>query len=126
MSSTKPSPVPPPKAARARRPERRRRLIALALLAALPALIVGLVVGARHEDSAGGAVEQFLAAWEKHDYGAMYAQLGPAAKRRTSPKRLLRTYQPHGAYWQARAQDGIQIAYAPEGGFRFLLSMASF
>ena len=38
----------------------------------------------------------------------------------------LRTYQPQGAYWQARAQDGIQIAYAPEGGFRILLSMASF
>jgi hypothetical protein len=93
MSSTKPSPVSPPKAARARGPERRRRLIALGLIAALPALIAGLVIGARHEDSANAAVERFLAAWEKRDYRAMYAQLGPAAQRRTSPKRLVRTYR---------------------------------
>ena len=89
MSSTKPL----PKAARKHGPQRRRRLIALGLLAALPALIAGLVVGARYEDSARGAVERFLAAWEKRDYGAMYGQLGPAAKRRTSPKRLVRTYR---------------------------------
>ena len=28
-----------------------------------------------------------------------------------------RYYQPQGAYWEARALDGIQIAYAPEGDF---------
>jgi hypothetical protein len=37
-----------------------------------------------------------------------------------------RYYQPQGAYWQARAVDGIQIAYAPEGGLRLLLTMAAF
>jgi hemolysin activation/secretion protein len=37
-----------------------------------------------------------------------------------------RYYQPHGAYWQARALDGIQFAYAPQGGFRVLLIMAAF
>jgi hypothetical protein len=37
-----------------------------------------------------------------------------------------RTYQPAGAYWEARAQDGIQIAYAPGGGVRLLFSMAAF
>lgn len=37
-----------------------------------------------------------------------------------------RTYQPAGAYWEARAQDGIQIAYAPQGGLRVLFSMAAF
>jgi hypothetical protein len=62
MSSTKPSPLPPPRAERVRGPERRRRLIALGLIAALPALIAGLVMGARHEDSATGAIESFLAA----------------------------------------------------------------
>jgi hypothetical protein len=93
MSSTKPSHLPTPKAARPRGPERRRRMIALGLIAALPALIAGLVVGARHEDSATGAVVRFLDAWEKRDYGTMYAQLGPAAKRRTTPRRLLRTYR---------------------------------
>jgi hypothetical protein len=37
-----------------------------------------------------------------------------------------RYYRPEGAYWDARAQDGIQIAYAPEGGLRLLFSMAAF
>src|SRR4051812_33558287 len=93
MSSPSPSLSPSPKAAATRGRERRRRVLALGLLAALPALVAGLVIGARHEDSARGAVERFLAAWEKRDYGAMYAQLGPAARRRTSPKRLVRTYR---------------------------------
>jgi peptidoglycan glycosyltransferase len=93
MSSTKPSLSPPPKATPARERERRRRLLALGLIAALPALVAGLVIGARHEDSASGAVRSFLAAWERQDYGAMYAQLGPAARRRTSPRRLVRTYR---------------------------------
>jgi len=37
-----------------------------------------------------------------------------------------RFYRPQGAYWDARAQDGIQIAYAPQGGLRLLFSMAAF
>jgi hypothetical protein len=37
-----------------------------------------------------------------------------------------RFYRPEGAYWDARAQDGIQIAYAPQGGVRLLFSMAAF
>ena len=37
-----------------------------------------------------------------------------------------RYYRPMGAYWDARARDGIQIAYAPEGGLRLLFSMAAF
>src|SRR6266540_2890212 len=37
-----------------------------------------------------------------------------------------RYYQPQGAYWQAQAQDGVQLTYAPEGGFRVLLTMAAF
>ena len=37
-----------------------------------------------------------------------------------------RYYRPEGAYWDARAQDGVQIAYAPEGGLRLLFSMAAF
>ena len=31
-----------------------------------------------------------------------------------------------GSYWEARSKDGIQIAYAPEGGWRVLFSMAAF
>jgi surface antigen Omp85-like protein len=37
-----------------------------------------------------------------------------------------RFYRPQGAYWDARAQEGIQIAYAPEGGLRLLFTMAAF
>jgi hypothetical protein len=37
-----------------------------------------------------------------------------------------RFYRPQGAYWDARALDGIQIAYAPEGGLRLLFGMAAF
>ena len=37
-----------------------------------------------------------------------------------------RYYQPQGPHWEARAVDGIQIAYAPEGGLRLLLAMAAF
>src|SRR3954467_8069334 len=96
MSSPSPSLSPSPKAAATRGRERRRRVLALGLLAALPALVAGLAIRARHEDSARSAVERFLTAWEKRDYGAMYAQLGPAARRRTSPKRLGRPH-PHGA-----------------------------
>jgi outer membrane protein assembly factor BamA len=37
-----------------------------------------------------------------------------------------RFYQPNGPYWEAHPEDGIQIAYAPEGGIRLLLSLAAF
>jgi hypothetical protein len=37
-----------------------------------------------------------------------------------------RFYRPEGAYWEARALDGFQVAYAPQGGFRLLLTMAAF
>lgn len=37
-----------------------------------------------------------------------------------------RYYWIDGSYWEARSKDGIQIAYAPEGGWRVLFSMAAF
>ena len=37
-----------------------------------------------------------------------------------------RYYWIDGSYWDARPKEGIQIAYAPDGGLRFLLSMAAF
>ena len=37
-----------------------------------------------------------------------------------------RYYKPQGPYWQARARDGIQLTYAPEGGVRLLLTLAAF
>ena len=37
-----------------------------------------------------------------------------------------RYYWIDGAYWEAHPREGLQIAYAPDGGFRFLFSMAAF
>jgi penicillin-binding protein A len=93
MTSPLPSLTPQPRAAPARSPHWRRRLLALGVVAGVPALTAGLVVGARHEDSGQVAVKRFLAAWERQDYPGMHAQLGPTAQHRTSLKRLTRTYR---------------------------------
>jgi len=37
-----------------------------------------------------------------------------------------RYYAVDGSYWDARTKEGIQIAFAPEGGWRFLFNMAAF
>jgi hypothetical protein len=37
-----------------------------------------------------------------------------------------RFFQPAGAYWEASSSWGAQIAYAPDGGVRLLLSIAGF
>ena len=37
-----------------------------------------------------------------------------------------RFYKPQGPYWETQALSGLQLAYAPQGGLRVLLSMASF
>ena len=38
----------------------------------------------------------------------------------------LRFYRPSEGYWDAQAEQGVQLAYAPDGGFRVLLSLAAF
>lgn len=37
-----------------------------------------------------------------------------------------RRFMTEGPYWEAKVLDGIQLAYAPDNGFRILLSMAGF
>ena len=37
-----------------------------------------------------------------------------------------RYHQPQGPYWESPVLDGVQLAYAPEGGFRLMLSLAAF
>jgi hypothetical protein len=37
-----------------------------------------------------------------------------------------RYYKPQGPYWEARARDGMQFVYSPDGGFRVLVEMAAF
>ncbi|HVR61006.1 MAG TPA: hypothetical protein VMU50_03860 [Polyangia bacterium] len=38
----------------------------------------------------------------------------------------LRLYRTPGAYWEGAPQSGMQFIYAPDGGFRFILSVATF
>lgn len=38
----------------------------------------------------------------------------------------LRVYSLGGAHWEGDLQTGVQVAYAPDGGVRFLLSVAAF
>jgi peptidoglycan glycosyltransferase len=86
-------------AGRSRRPPSRRRGSRLPLppavlaAAAAVAFLAGLVAGAGSGDDTREAAARFAAAWARQDYAAMHAELGPAARRRTSPQRLLRTYR---------------------------------
>jgi hypothetical protein len=84
----------------ARRPRKRRRRaivdprrFAPLALTALAALVAGMVVGARHVPSQRKVVAEFARDWQRADYAAMYADLSDAARRRTSPARLERTYK---------------------------------
>ena len=38
----------------------------------------------------------------------------------------LRYHEPTGRYWESPVVDGVQIAYAPDAGFRFLFALAAF
>jgi hypothetical protein len=64
--------------------ERRRRLAQRLLPAvagvALIALVVGVVMGARHESPEERAAGDFAEAWERHDYAAMHAELTPSTR----------------------------------------------
>jgi peptidoglycan glycosyltransferase len=100
----------------ARRPPRRRHAIAdpkrfaPIALTALAALVVGIVIGARHVPSERKAVAAFAAGWQRADYAAMYAQLSDAARRRTSLARLKRTY--------AQAADVLTLSKVSTGRVR--------
>jgi peptidoglycan glycosyltransferase len=81
------------------RPPRRRHAIAdprrFAPIAAtaLVALIVGVAMGAGHVPEQRKTAAAFAAAYERGDARAMYALLSDAAKRRTTPQRLERSYR---------------------------------
>ena len=66
-------------------PERRRRLTRRALPAlaglALLASGAGLVVGSRAQSGSERTADEFAEAWERGDYGAMYALLDDASRR---------------------------------------------
>jgi penicillin-binding protein A len=63
-----------------------RRRLALRVLAgvAAAAFLVGLIVGATTQSGAERTTRSFAAAWERGDYGRMYAMLTPAARKRVS------------------------------------------
>jgi peptidoglycan glycosyltransferase len=75
-----------------RRRARTLRLAPLALVA-LVAFAAGAVVGLRHETAQAAVARKWAAAWERGDYRAMHALLSERARRRTTLKRLQRTYR---------------------------------
>jgi penicillin-binding protein A len=100
-----------------RRPQHRRRRaiadpkrFAAIALTALVALVVGIVVGARHVPSERKAVAAFASAWQRGDYQAMYGLLSDTARGRTSLARLKRTY--------AQAADVLTLTKVTPGRAR--------
>ena len=69
-----------------------RRAAPLAILAAL-SLIAGLVVGATRQSEEERVAEDFAAAWERGDYGAMWRLLTPEAQEETTPQELNEAYR---------------------------------
>jgi cell division protein FtsI/penicillin-binding protein 2 len=75
--------------------ERRRRILTRAVplaLVALLAFIWGLSAG-DSEPPEKEIVERFAAAWERHDFEAMYSQLDPASRRSVSEADLAAAYR---------------------------------
>jgi penicillin-binding protein A len=65
-------------------------VIALAAIA----FVIGAIVGANHSGSAQQSVaEQFVRAWTRNDYVAMYGDIDAAAQHRTSPSVFAADYQ---------------------------------
>jgi cell division protein FtsI/penicillin-binding protein 2 len=75
--------------------ERRRRLVTRALpltLVGLAAFVVGAVAGAPGSPERDAA-ERFTLAWQRGDYGAMYRELDPAARRDVSRRDFAAAYR---------------------------------
>ena len=85
-----------PPAAAARRPHGRQvgwaRLASL-LIAALAAFIAGAAVGSGGDDPRRVAAQDFVAAWERSDYAAMYALLTPEDQRKIPLERFAAAYR---------------------------------
>jgi beta-lactamase class D len=67
--------------------QRRRRLLARTLplaLLAVAAFAVGTLVGARHDSAERALALRYVRAWERGDYGGMYALLDAASRRTVS------------------------------------------
>src|SRR5689334_22834489 len=71
-----------------------RRRLAIRVLAALAgfAFLVGLVVGATTVSSQERVSKAFVRAWERGDYGGMYAMLTPGARKRVSASTFRAAY----------------------------------
>jgi peptidoglycan glycosyltransferase len=81
--------LPRPRLPRIVDPRRFGVLVAVALAA----LLAGLVVGAMHVPAERRLGEAWAAAWQRGDYGAMYALLSDAAQARTPRATLERAYR---------------------------------
>jgi penicillin-binding protein A len=94
---TRPGRRPPPATPRPR-PARRRRRVAWARLspliaAAVAAFVAGVAVGASNEDPRRTAAQDFVDAWERSDYAAMYALLTPQDRRTIPLTRFAAAYR---------------------------------
>ena len=70
----------------------RGAVAALAALAVLALVAVAVMAARGGADPAQRTARDFAAAWERGDYVAMHGLLSPEARRRTSARRLARTY----------------------------------
>ncbi|MEA2126146.1 MAG: penicillin-binding protein [Solirubrobacteraceae bacterium] len=76
--------------------QRRRRLAARALplaLLAVAAFAVGTLVGSQHESQERKVAQRFVRAWERGDYGGMYALLGDRSRAQLSSRALAGLYR---------------------------------
>ena len=79
-------------AGRARKRRRQRRFVVLGVFG-LVALAVGLVIGANYVGSGEKSARRFVAAWNRGDYRAMYAELTPDAAAATGASAFAGDYQ---------------------------------
>ncbi len=80
------------------------RMWAVAAIASV-ALLVGLVVGARHQPGERRVAERFATAWERGDWRGMHALLTDEAQRRITPEVLAAAYATAGRTATATRTD---------------------
>ena len=75
------------------------------------ALIVGVILGAGHIPAEQKLADQFVGAWERGDYGAMYNLISDDARHRTTPVAFADAYRTAAATATAL---GLTTGKAPD------------
>ncbi len=97
----------------ARAHDRARRVRPVIAIAAV-AFVAGAIVGANQPgpSSAPALAAHFAAAWARGDFGAMYAEIAPAAQRATSPSAFAAAYRQAA---MLATVSGMHIMGGPRG-----------